>query len=316
MKSLSAKAETALSDKDAAGPLPADPLLGVVANGNGTGGNGSTVAGSAAAVADLELQLLLEAVYRLSGFDLRDYSPATVKRRVTERVRAEGVATITGLLDRVLHDPSAMVRFVDALTHNASSPFREPQFFRAFHDTVLPRLRTFAHARLWVIGSGDDAYALAILLREAEFSHRVRIYATDASDAAIDRAKAGVFPAELLDEYAQRYVEAGGARRFSDYVEVAGAHASFKTGLREHIVFAQHNLACDGSFNEFHGVVARNVMSHFNRTLAYRAHQVIFESLVRLGYLGVSGKENLRYTPHQHAYEEIPGTERFYRRLR
>jgi chemotaxis protein methyltransferase CheR len=267
-------------------------------------------------VADLELHLLLEAVYRVSGFDFREYAPATLKRRIAERVRAEGCTTISGLLERVLHEPPAMGRFVDALTHNASSPFREPQFFTAFRERVLPRLRTFPHVRLWVIGSGEDAYALAILLREAEFYHRTRIYATDASDAAIDRAKAGVFPAELLDEYSERYAEAGGARLFSDYVDVVGNQAVFKSGLREQIVFAQHNLASDGSFNEFHLVVARNVITHFNRTLAYRAHQVIFESLVRLGYLGVSSKETLRYTPHQRAYEEMAGTERFYRRLR
>jgi chemotaxis protein methyltransferase CheR len=268
------------------------------------------------AVADLELNLLLEAVYRVSGYDLREYAPATLKRRVSERVRAEGVATITGLLERVLHDPAAMRRFVDALTHNPGSPFREPQFFAAFRERVLPRLRTFPHARLWVIGSGDDAYGLAILLRESEFYHRTRIYATDAGEAAIERAKAGVFPAELVDEYAQRYAEAGGTRRFSDYVDLSGGQAVFKPGLREQIVFAQHNLATDGSFNEFHMVVARNVVTHFNRTLAYRAHQVIFESLVRLGYLGLSSKESLRYTPHQRAYEELTDTERFYRRLR
>lgn len=267
-------------------------------------------------VADLELHLLLEAVYRVSGFDFREYAPATLKRRIADRVRAEGCTTISGLLERLLHEPPAMARFIDALTHNAGSPFREPSFFSAFRERVLPRLRTFPHVRIWVIGAGEDAYSLAILLREAEFYHRTRIYATDASDGALDRAKAGVFPAEFLDDYAERYAEAGGAKRFSDYVDVVAGQAVFKAGLREQIVFAQHNLASDSSFNEFHLVVARNVITHFNRTLAYRAHQVIFESLVRLGYLGISGKETLRYTPHQRAYEEIADTERFYRRLR
>jgi chemotaxis protein methyltransferase CheR len=209
-----------------------------------------------------------------------------------------------------------MGRFVDALTHNASSPFREPAFFEAFRERVLPRLRTFPHVRVWVIGSGEDAYSLAMLLREAEFSSRTRIYATDASEGAIDRAKAGAFPADLLDEYATRYVEAGGKRQLSDYVDIVGTQAVFKPAVREQIVFAQHNLACDGSFNEFHLVVARSVITHFNRTLSYRAHQVIYESLIRLGYLGVSAKETLRYTPHQRAYEELEATERFYRRLR
>ncbi len=272
--------------------------------------------GTSPAVTDLELHLLLEAVYRVSGFDFREYAPATVKRRVAERVRAEGLATISGLLERVLHHEPAMARFVDALTHNAGSPFREPSFFAAFRERVLPRLRTFPHVRIWVIGSGDDAYSLAILLREAAFYHRTRIYATDPGDVALDRAKAGAFPTELLDEFAARYAEAGGQRRFSDYVEVGETQAVFKAGVREQIVFAQHNLACDGSFNEFHLVVARGVITHFNRTLSYRAHQVIYESLVRLGYLGVSSKETLRYTPHQRAYEELEATERFYRRLR
>jgi chemotaxis protein methyltransferase CheR len=267
-------------------------------------------------VADLELSLLLEAVYRVSGFDFREYAPATLKRRVAERVRAEGAATITSLLERVLHDPPAMERFVDALAHNPGSPFREPQFFAAFRDQVLPRLRTFPHVRIWVIGAGEDAYGLAILLREAEFYHRTRIYATAPGDAGVDRARAGAFPAELLDEYGERYREAGGVRRFSDYIDVVANQAVFKPGLREQIVFAQHNVATDASFNEFHLIVARNVISHFNRALAYRAHQVVYESLVRLGYLGVSAKETLRYTPHQRAYEEVARTERFYRRLR
>ncbi len=271
---------------------------------------------AAPAVTDLELHLLLEAVYRVSGYDFREYAPATVKRRVAERVRAEGLATISGLLERVLHDASALGRFIDAVTHNVSSPFREPSFFAAFRERVLPRLRTFPHVRIWVIGSGEDAYSLAMLLREAEFYHRTRIYATAAGEVAIDRAKAGSFPVELLDEYAARYVEAGGTRHFSDYVEFAGTQAVFKPSVREQIVFAQHNLAGDGSFNEFHLVVARGVITHFNRTLSYRAHQVIYESLIRLGYLGLSAKETLRYTPHQGAYEELDATERIYRRRR
>ncbi|HEY4439972.1 MAG TPA: CheR family methyltransferase [Candidatus Elarobacter sp.] len=268
------------------------------------------------AVAELELHLLLEAVHRVSGYDFRQFAPATLKRRIIERVRAEGVFTTTGLLERVLHDDAVMIRFIDALTHNHGSPFREPQFFAAFIERVLPRLRTFPHVRIWVIGSGDDAYALAMLLREADFYHRTRIYATDATDGAIERAKSGTFAAELVDEYGERYLEGGGQRRFSDYFDFHGTTATYKNVLRENIVFAQHNLASDGSFNEFHVVLARNVLTHYNRTLAYRAHQVIYESLIRLGYLGLSAKEDLRYTPHQRAYEELDGTERLFRRLR
>jgi chemotaxis protein methyltransferase CheR len=271
---------------------------------------------TAPGIVDLELNLLLEGVYRVSGFDFRDYAPATLKRRIAERVRSEGLRTTTGLLERILHDPAALSRLIDALTHNASSPFRDPAFFVAFRERVLPRLRTFPHVRIWVIGSGEDAYALAILLREAEFAHRTRIYATDASETAVERAKGGAFALDLLDEYAARYVDAGGMRQYSDYLDVEEGLARFKPTLRQQMVFAQHNLVSDGSFNEFHLVVARNVLTHFNRSLVYRAHQVVFESLVRLGYLGVGTKETLRYTPHQRAYEQVDTSEQFYRRLR
>jgi chemotaxis protein methyltransferase CheR len=267
-------------------------------------------------LAELELQLLFDGVQRLTGFDFREYAPATVKRRIAERVRAEAVTTTTGLLERILHEPAAMARLIDALTRNAGSPFREPSFFETFRDRVVPRLRTFPHVRIWVIGSGDDAFSLAILLREAELGGRSRIYATDVSDAAVERAKSGTFPVELFEEYTQRYAESGGTRQLGDYVDLAAGLATYKPFLREHLVFAQHNLATDGSFNEFHLIVARNVFGHYTRSLAYRAHQVVFESLIRLGYLGLGARESLRYTPHQRAYEPIDETESFYKRVR
>lgn len=267
---------------------------------------------------DLELGLLLEAVHRTAGFDFRDYAPAVLRRRVAERMRAEGAATISGLQERVLHHAGAMERFIDAVTFNASSPFREPAFFASFREQVLPRLRTFPFARIWVAGcgAGDDAYALAIILRESNFDQRARIYATDVTESAIERAKAGFLNAEHLEEYERAYREAGGTRNFSDYLDVSGDVPMYRPSLRQNAVFAQHNLATDGSFNEFHVVVVRHALAHFNRTLAYRAHQIIYESIVRLGYLGLGASETLRYTPHQRAYEEVPGHPMFHRRIR
>lgn len=278
----------------------------------------SPSANVAPAVSDLELHLLLEAVARTSGHDFREYAPATLRRRITDRVRAENVATISGLQERILHAPGAIDRLIDAVTYNPSTPFVEPAFFTDFLERVLPRLRTFSHVRMWVAGCGgaDDAYALAILCREAGFEHRVRIYATDVSDSALERARNGRFPAADLDAVNARYLESGGQRRIADYVTVSGAEASYNPTLRENIIFAQHNLAVDGSFNEFHLIVARHVLGHFSRTLAYRAHQVIYESLVRLGYLGLGTNESLRYTPHQRAYDDVPGSDRFHRRVR
>jgi chemotaxis protein methyltransferase CheR len=274
--------------------------------------------GSSPAVTDLELQLLLEAVQRISGYDFREYAPAMLRRRVLERVRSEGAATISGLQERVLHEAGSMERFVDAITFNPSSPFGDPAFFTDFLTQVLPRLRTFPYVRVWLAGcgAGDDAYALAALCKEADFNSRVRIYATDASDLAIERARAGTVARDDLDEIQLRYARSGGTARFERYVESDGSQLRYAESLRENLVFAKHNLATDGSFNEFHLIVVRHALAKYNRVLVYHAHQVIYESLVRLGFLALGAKESLRFTPHQKAYDALPQTTDFYRRIR
>jgi chemotaxis protein methyltransferase CheR len=270
------------------------------------------------AVTDLELQLLLEAVQRISGYDFREYAPAMLRRRVLERVRSEGASTISGLQERVLHESGSMERFIDALTFNPSAPFADPTFFADFVKQILPRLRTFPHVRVWLAGcgAGDDAYALAALCEEADFLGRVRIYATDASELAMERARAGTVARGDLEEIQIRYGRSGGTSRFENYVESDGQQLRYAERLRPHIVFAQHNLATDGSFNEFHLVVVRHALAKYNRVLAYHAHQVIYESLVRLGFLALGAKESLRFTPHQKAYDTVPQTLGFYRRIR
>jgi chemotaxis protein methyltransferase CheR len=274
--------------------------------------------GPPAAVTDLELHLLLEAVQRVSGHDFREYAPAMLRRRVLERVRAESAATISGLQERVLHQPGAMERFVDALTFNPSTPFADPGFFSELLAHVLPRLRTFPHVRVWFAGcgAGDDAYGLAILCREANFHERVRIYATDAAEMAVERARAGAVSQGEVEEIQQRYVRSGGRGRVEEYFESDGAALRYSEAVRRGIVFAQHNLATDGSFNEFQLIVARHALGKYNRVLVYHAHQVLYESLVRLGFLALGTKETLRFTPHQKAYDAVPDTRDFFRRIR
>jgi chemotaxis protein methyltransferase CheR len=274
--------------------------------------------GPPAAVTDLELQLLLEAVQRISGHDFREYAPATLRRRVLERVRAENASTISGLQERVLHHPGSMERFVDALTFNPSAPFADPAFFADLLEHVLPRLRTFPHVRVWFAGcgAGDDAYGLALLCREAKFEERIRIYATDASETAVERARAGIVARGELEEIQLRYQRAGGTGRVDSYLEADANQLRYAESLRRNIVFAQHNLATDGSFNEFHLIVVRHALGKYNRVLVYHAHQVVYESLVRLGFLALGAKETLRFTPHQKAYDAVPDTRDFYRRIR
>ncbi|MGA3037134.1 MAG: CheR family methyltransferase [Vulcanimicrobiaceae bacterium] len=273
---------------------------------------------SSVSVADIELQLLLEAVNRFAGYDFRDYAPAFVKRRVAERMRAEGLRTISALQERVLHDGEALDRFVFGLSSRSSELFDEPSLFAEMRNTVMPMLRTFPLIRAWVVGCGrgEEAYSLAILLREEGLGRRARIYATDVSGTAIGAAKDGKIHAETLDGAFRRYREAGGKSTLEDYISFNGDTPSMNPALRENIVFSTHSLVSDGSFNEFHLVLCRELLPQFNKALSYRAHQVIFDSLGRGGYLVLGPSESIRLAPHQRCFERVSQIEQIHRRTR
>lgn len=266
---------------------------------------------------DLEVELLLEAVFRHYGYDFRDYAPASIRRRILGRVESEGVQSVSGLQERVLHEPGCMERLLLGITVHVSSMFRDPGFYLAFREKVVPLLRTYPFARIWHAGcsTGEEVYSLAILLQEEGIYERCRIYATDLSEAVLQGAKEGLFPLAGMKEYTENYQRAGGKTSFSDYYTAKYDHALFRPSLRENIVFAQHNLVTDGSFNEFNLILCRNVMIYFNKSLQERVHGLLHQSLVRLGVLGLGRKESIRFTPHEARYEEIDGPERLYRKV-
>ena len=269
-------------------------------------------------IADIELNLLLEAVYRVSGYDFRDYSPAFVKRRVSERMRAENTGTISGLQDRLLHDGDALDRFIFGLSSSSGKLFDNPAFFAELRAKVLPMLRTFPAVRVWVAGCGrgEDAYGLAILFREAGIAVRARIYATDISASAIVNAKDGRIDVEAPDSILARYRETGGPAKLEEYVSFEGDVPRVRRFLLQNIVFSTHNLVSDGSFNEFHLIVCRDVLTHFNKSLAFRAHQMLFESLMRGGYLALGGSESISLSPHHRCFQRASDAEQIHRRVR
>jgi chemotaxis protein methyltransferase CheR len=266
----------------------------------------------------LELQLLLEGIFRQYGFDFREYAPASLKRRVWRRVHAEGVGTISGLLDRVLHDPAVMERLLLDLSINVTSMFRDPTFYVAFREKVVPLLRTYPFTRIWIAGcsTGEEVYSLAILLHEAELLERTRIYATDINQAVLDGAREGVFPLERMQEYTDNYIRAGGTRAFSDYYFAKYGGALFDRALTENVVWAPHNLVQDRAFNTFNVILCRNVMIYFDRPLQNRVHALFHESLERFGILGVGHKESIRFTGFEDCYEELDAQEKLYRKVR
>jgi len=266
----------------------------------------------------LEIRLLTEGIYQRYGFDFRDYSTPSLRRRIWKRVYAEGLSTISGLQEKVLHDAQSMERLLLDLSINTTAMFRDPTFYVAFREKVVPMLRTYPFARIWHAGcsTGEEVYSMAILLQEEGVYERCRIYATDINEAVLQRAKEGIFPIASMQENTSNYIAAGGNGTFSQYYTARYDYALFRPSLRENVVFAQHNLVTDASFNHFNVIICRNVMIYFNSTLQDRVHQLFLQSLEMFGILGLGKKETVRYTSVADQYDDVDAEERLYRRVR
>ena len=264
----------------------------------------------------IEVQLLLEGIYQHYGFDFRGYAPGSLKRRLWRRAYAEKVTSMSALQERVLHDPEVMERLLLDLSINVTSMFRDPTFFLAFRQKVVPLMRTYPFVRIWNAGcsTGEETYSLAILLKEEGLYEKTRIYATDINEKVLDLARVGGFPLERMRDYTENYIRAGGTEEFSTYYTAEGDTAYFDRELREQIVFAQHNLVSDGTFNEFNVIVCRNVMIYFGKSLQDRVHDLFYDSLDNFGVLALGHKESIKFTRHEQAYEEIDGPEKLYRK--
>ena len=267
---------------------------------------------------NLEIDLLLEGIYQQYGFDFRDYARGSIKRRLWRRVYAEGLESISGLQERVLHDQDTMNRLLEDLSINVTSMFRDPQFYLAIRQKIVPVLRTYPFIRIWNAGcsTGEETYSLAILLREEGLFDKSKIYATDINETVLDLAKQGVFPLDKMRNYTENYIAAGGKTAFSEYYTANGHGARFNESLTENIIFAQHNLASDRSFNEFQMIICRNVMIYFDRSLQERVHGLFYSSLGMSGVLALGRKESIKFTRHASAYEEIDLNEKLYKRVR
>ena len=266
----------------------------------------------------IELFLLLEAIVRWSGYDFRGYAPATLKRRVAERIRAESVETISALQERILHDERALHSFVYAMSASSNRLFRPPEYFRAFRTRVVPLLRTYSFVRLWfpACSTGEDVYAIGTILHEAGLLDRCMIYATDLSETALERAREGVYRVSAYEDFANDYKASGGELPVTAFTEYDGSAVRFGDPLKKNVIFAQHSLATDASLNEFHSIVARGVLPQFSKSLQYRVHNLFLQSLTRLGFLALSSSESLRATPHEGAFRQVDDLAPIYRRMR
>jgi len=277
----------------------------------------SSVRLAANSLDDVEIELLLEGLYRAYGFDFREYSRASLKRRILELMRAEKLGTVSAFQDRVLHDTACLERLLLGLSVHATAMFRDPSFYCTFRRQVVPLLRTYPTVQIWVAGcsTGEEVYSLAILLQEERLYDKCRIYATDISQAVLRKARDGIFPLAAMREYTNNYHQAGGANEFSDYYTAHYGNVIFSSTLKSNMVFSEHNLATDGSFNEFQVILCRNVMIYFNKDLQARVHNLLYDSLSMFGVFGLGNKESLKFTPRIDFYQPLNDHDKLYRKV-
>lgn len=266
----------------------------------------------------IEIELLLEGIFRQYGFDFRSYAYASIRRRLWKRVESEKLGNLSELQARVLHDQHSMERLLLDLSVNVTAMFRDPLFYVTFRTKVIPLMRTYPFIRIWHAGcsTGEEVYSVAIMLEEAGLYDRARIYATDINDVVLQQAKSGIFPLERMQEYTDNYIKAGGTQSFSEYYTAKYDGALFDQRLVRNVVFAQHNLVTDRSFSEFNVIFCRNVLIYFDKDLQNQVHALFYDSLVRLGVLCLGSKESLKFSKYDTCYERLDDREKIYRKIR
>jgi chemotaxis protein methyltransferase CheR len=265
-------------------------------------------------VENIELKLLLEAIYHKYHYDFRHYAMASLKRRLTHALERFDCRSFSALQDRVLHEPTKLLELLSFLTVQVSEMFRDPAYYLALRQKVIPHLMTYPSLKVWVAGcsSGEELYSLMILFREEGLERRTIFYGTDINTNALKKAEAGVFPLDQIALYSRNHQLAGGKTSLSDYYTAAYGAAVFDKSLREHAVFSDHSLVTDSVFAEVHLISCRNVLIYFDRELQDRALGLFKQSLVRRGFLGLGAKESVRFSAYADAFSDFAKEERIY----
>ena len=265
---------------------------------------------------EIEIDLVVEAIYRKYHYDFRGYARASLKRRLAAALPRFGCDTLSQLQHRLLHEAEVFPAMLDFLTVQVSEMFRDPGYFRALRLKVVPLLRTYPSLKVWIAGcsAGEEVYSMAILLHEEGLLERSLIYGTDINAAALKRAEAGVYDIERVPAFTENHRRSGARGSLSDYYTAGYGHAVFDKSLKEHIVFSDHSLATDSVFAEVQLVSCRNVLIYFNRSLQDRAVGLFGDALCRKGFLGVGAKETLRFSSHAERFDEFDREDRLYRK--
>jgi chemotaxis protein methyltransferase CheR len=265
---------------------------------------------------DIELQLLIDAIYLKYHYDFRGYAQASLRRRMRAALLRFNCSSLSQLQDRVLREPAMLTAMMDFLTVQVSDMFRDPAYYQALRRHVVPMLRTYPSLKIWIAGcsTGEEAYSMAILLREEGLLDRTLIYATDINGQALQRAEAGIYDLDRIAGFTENHRRSGGSSSLSDYYMAAYGRAVFDKSLRRNIVFSDHSLATDSVFAEVQLVSCRNVLIYFNRSLQDRAIGLFRDALCRKGFLGIGAKESLRFSDHSNDFVDVDREYRLYQK--
>lgn len=263
---------------------------------------------------EIEIRLLIEALYLKYGYDFRNYSKAHIKRRILNRFQISELNSITEMTHKAIYDSDFVDKILMDLSITVTEMFRDPSFYKALRQSVLPVLRSYPHVKIWHAGcaSGEEVYSMAIILREEGLFHKTQIYATDFNPLILRHAKKAEYPISRIKEFTVNYQKAGGKRSFSDYYKADDETAKLNENLKKNIVFANHNLVIDSVFAEMNLIVCRNVLIYFDRQLQDKVIGLFMESLAGGGFLCLGSKENLQFSPHFHTFEPVVEQERIY----
>lgn len=256
---------------------------------------------------DREIELLINEIFEYHGYDFSGYSRASFKRRIDRLIPLDGFASFHDFLSRVRTDEAYFKRMVEEITVNVTEMFRDPAFYKVLRTEILPTLAPKPFLRIWHAGcsTGEEVYSMAIMLQEANLLHKTLLYATDINPQVLEAAKKGIFPLRMMKEYSENYLESGGKQDFSKYYIANYGLAKFSDDLSKQMVFSQHNLVSDSSFNEFDLILCRNVLIYFDKDLQDRALMLFDQSLARLGYLALGTKESIKFSSIQRQYEQL-----------
>ncbi len=265
---------------------------------------------------EIEIGLLLEAIYQKYGYDFRNYSREHIKRRIRHRLVLSNIDSISQMQYRILYDNIFFHTVLRDFSINVTEMFRDPSFYKAIREEVIPVLKTYPFIKIWHAGcsTGEEVYSMAILLKEEGLYDKAQIYATDFNEKVLQKAKEGIYPIENIKKCQSNYFESGGKYSFSDYYIAKYDSVIFHNDFKEKIIFADHNLVTDGVFGEMNIIICRNVLIYFNKELQNRVIKLFYDSLCYGGFLGLGSRESIRFTKYYDKYESCIAEENIFRK--